>query len=361
MRTIERPVPPARHRTLRRPRLVALSCAAVMMLAAGGCGSTSGTATAANTEPSTATRSPGTDPDPPYTLRLGFISTNKNLNGPEGFASEKGKLAEVLKSYGVEKIELSAFPNGPPLNEAITGGSIDVGIYGDTPALVGKASGLPTRLINQSTLDLDAYIVTKQGGPASVADLEGKSVGVQKGSYIHRYLLGVLEQKGLAGKVNVTSLATTDADAALERGELDAYAAPIPIAYVLAAKGYPVIDQARRDHPDLVGSSVTAGTQAFLDAHPSFLTAWDKARQESLALVKADPKGFLQFQATAQNLPVDKLGGIDKLAEAYPLDSYPTEPLPARGKALLEGTKAFLLDQQLIKEDVSIDQWYLSR
>ena len=357
MRTTHQLIRPVR----RRSRCLALVGLLVLGLGATACGATTDAATAANTSPTNAPRPAGTNPDPPYTLRLGFISTNKNLNGPEGFAYEKGRLQEILKTFGVEKIELSAFPNGPPLNEAITGGSIDVGIYGDTPALVGKASGLPTRLINQSTLDLDASILTKKGGPASVKDLEGRSVGVQKGSYIHRYLLGVLAQNGLAGKVNITSLATTDADAALERGELDAYAAPIPIAYVLAAKGYPVIDEARRDHPDLVGSSVTAGTQVFLDEHPAFLTAWDKARAEALALAQADQPGFLRFQATAQNLPVDKLGGVDKLAEAYPLDSYPTEPLPDRGRKLLEGTKAFLLEQQLIKEDVSVDQWFIPR
>jgi len=259
----------------------------------------------------------------------------------------------------VEHIELSAFPNGPPLNEAITGGSIDVGIYGDTPALVGRATGVPTRLVNQSTLDLDAFIVTKKGGPASVRDLEGRTVGVQKGSYIHRYLLGVLDQAGLTGKVTVTSLATTDADAALEKGDLDAYAAPIPIAYVLEAKGYPVIDQARRDHPDLVGSSVTAATSSFLDAHPAFLDAWTRARVEAVGLVKADQPTFLEFQATSQNLPVDRIGGPAKLAEAYPLDGYPTERLTDRGRKLLEETKAFLLDQHLIQEDVSLDEWYV--
>jgi ABC-type nitrate/sulfonate/bicarbonate transport system substrate-binding protein len=35
------------------------------------------------------------------------------------------------------------FANGPDLNEALSGGSLDVGIYGDTPALVGRAAGLP--------------------------------------------------------------------------------------------------------------------------------------------------------------------------------------------------------------------------
>jgi sulfonate transport system substrate-binding protein len=289
-------------------------------------------------------------------LRIGFISTQKDLNGPEGFSYGTGKFKEILATAGITDIETAAFPNGPPLSEAIKGGSIDVGIYGDTPALTARANGLPTRLLNQSTLDLEAFLVTKAGGPASVADLDGKTVGVQKGSYIHRYLLGLLEKKGLGDKVKVVDLATTEADAALGKGDLDAYAAPAPQAFLLAKK-YPVIDRIRKDNPDLAGSTVAVVTQAYADAHPRFAAAWRQARTQAVAEVKADTPAYLAFQAKVQNLPQDKIG--DQLAEIYPVDAYPTETLVPRGRALLEGTKKFLVEQKLVKKDFTIDEWVL--
>jgi sulfonate transport system substrate-binding protein len=291
-------------------------------------------------------------------LRIGFISTQKDFNGPEGFSYARGAFKAILGKAGISDVEVSAFPNGPPLSEAIKGGSLDVGIYGDTPAMVARAGGLPTRLVIQSTLDLEAFLLTKKdGGPTDVKDLGGRKVGVQKGSYIHRYLLGLLDGAGLKDKVTVSDLATTDAEAALTRGELDAYAAPAPISHLLEAKGFPVIDRIRRDHPDLAGSSVTVVTQAYADANPALVAAWRQARAAAVAEVRAEPQAYYDFQARTQNLPADKLG--PKLAEIYPFDAYPTEPLIPRGRTLLEGTKRFLLDQKLVRSDFSIDDWLL--
>ena len=65
-------------------------------------------------------------------------------------------------------IELAAFPNGPNLNQAIQGGALDIGMYGDTPAMVAKSGGLDSHVLVQSSVGIDAWIVTKAGGPATV-------------------------------------------------------------------------------------------------------------------------------------------------------------------------------------------------
>src|ERR1041384_7147026 len=140
-------------------------------------------------------------------LRFGFIGTGEvQPVGAEGFAFKLGDLAAQLQQLGFQKPQFVRFPNGPDLNEALSGGSIDLGIYGDTPALVGRAAGLPTRLVNQTVVGMDAWLLAPAGGVRSIDQLNGKVVATSKGSYMHRYLAGLLEEKGLNGKVTLVHL-----------------------------------------------------------------------------------------------------------------------------------------------------------
>ena len=84
----------------------------------------------------------------PEALRVGFIGTGEHQPiGAEGWAYKRGLLGPVLQKQGFSDVSFIRFANGPDLNEALSGGSLDLGIYGDTPALVGRAAGLPTRLL----------------------------------------------------------------------------------------------------------------------------------------------------------------------------------------------------------------------
>jgi ABC-type phosphate/phosphonate transport system substrate-binding protein len=146
-------------------RLTALAALAAVLailtvLSACGSGAEGGGTTAAGQQAQAKTTGPtdgagsgdagaggsgsGTNIELPSTLRIGFISpTNKKLlTGPEGWAQNIGLLEKELGKYGVTSIEVYNFPNGPNLNEALAAGSIDVGIYGDTPAINAKSAGL---------------------------------------------------------------------------------------------------------------------------------------------------------------------------------------------------------------------------
>ena len=99
-------------------------------------------------------------------LRVGFIGTGEHQPiGAEGWAYKRGLLLPALKKQGFADVSFIRFANGPDLNEALSGGSLDVGIYGDTPAIVGRAAGMPTRLLNQSVVGLDAWLLVRADGP----------------------------------------------------------------------------------------------------------------------------------------------------------------------------------------------------
>jgi sulfonate transport system substrate-binding protein len=288
-----------------------------------------------------------------YVVRVGHITTgNGGPTGPEGWGYASGLLKKELSAVGVSDIRFLHFGNGPDLNEAMTANVVDVGILGDTPALLGKASGLPTRLINQSVLGMDVWLVARKGGPRTVRDLDGQAVATSQGSYMSRYLLATLEANGLSKSTRVVHLLPSDAQAALERGDIAAYAAPINTGPLLVAKGYPLLDRAS-DHTGLVGSSVTVVVESFAVAHPEFVGAWNRAREEAVRDLQAHGDAYYQFHAAQVGFP------LQVVEASYPLTVFRTEPLAPEGLALLEGAKAFLRDEHLLRADFPIQAWIL--
>lgn len=319
----------------------------VLLLLTTGCSSGKTAAdVVSNTKPSIAANT--------STLRLGFISSgNKVPTGPTGWALHKGKLKPELQKAGISDVRLVNFPNGPDLNEALVAGQVDLGIYGDTPALVARSRGIPTRLINQENVGTNAWLLAKKNGPSSLTELKGQKVATSKGSYMHRYLLGLLQESGLAKEVTVVHMLPRDAQAALERGDIAAFAAPSGTGPLLLSKGYPLLDEAAK-HPSLTGSSVTVVTEAFLAQHPDFPQKWNQIEQEAVKDLKQNAEEYYKFHAEVSGYP------IDIVKASYPLEQIPEEPLSANGLELLEGTKKFLVSQKLAKSDFQLSDWALT-
>lgn len=317
--------------TVRFPRVLA---AGLLVLAATACGS------------SEADSGSGT-------LRIGVIGSGvgNKLTRAVGFLDQRGELLPELKAAGITKIKVATFPNGPDLNQALAGGSLDIGQYGDTPALIGRGQGLPTRLLSLNSIRLDAAIVArKEGGPASLKDLEGKRIGVQTGSYIHRYLLGALKEAGVKPK-EIIHMYTPAIVAALEKNSIDAGGLVSADQVAQEQKGYKSIDIASRDHPDLLGTSVTVVTEKYLAGHKDIVQVWQKAETKAARVAKADWPGYTAYVA--------RTGGYaaDVSVKTTLKDQLPDEPFPAEGLKLLEGTKTFLVQQALIKKDYALESW----
>ncbi|MEU8307388.1 ABC transporter substrate-binding protein [Actinomadura sp. NPDC048955] len=287
------------------------------------------------------------------TLRIGVIGSGagNKLTRAVGFLDRRGELLPELKAAGITRIRVATFPNGPDLNQALAGGSLDIGQYGDTPALIGRGQGLPTRLLSLNSVRLDAAIVAKKdGGPASLKDLEGKRIGVQTGSYIHRYLLGALERAGVRPK-EIIHMYTPAIIAALEKNAIDAGGLVSADQAAQEKKGYRSIDIASRDHPDLLGTSVTVVTEKYLAGHRDIVQVWQKAETKAARVAKADWPGYTAYVA--------ETGGYapDISVKTTLKDQLPDEPFPAEGLELLDGTKAFLVQQALVKKDYTLDSW----
>ncbi|SDN64760.1 ABC transporter substrate-binding protein [Polaromonas sp. JS666] len=283
-------------------------------------------------------------------LRLGFIGPGKKLASATGWALQQGQLQRELAPLGFGEVVTRVFPNGPDLNEAFVSGNLDVGIYGDTPAVVARAQGFEGRLLGFDNVGMNVWLLTPRGGVKTVRELEGKTVGVALGSYMHRYVLGLLKEAKLLKAVKVVHMLPRDGEPALERGAVAAFAAPINTGPLLASRGYPVIDEAER-HPTLRGTSVIVASPQLLAAAPGLPAAWGRARTVALQDIRRDNAAYYAFHAEASGFPVAAV------KDSYPLSHFPDTAYPAEGLRLIEEVKRFLLAENLIRRDFSVAQW----
>ena len=287
-----------------------------------------------------------------FTLRYGFINPKSSTapTGPIGWALRAGLLKRDLARVGVEDVQAVAFGNAPDLEAAMQGGSIDVGELSDTGAIVARAAGVNTRLIAVDRIGLDAWLIARKNGPTSTDQLRGRLVGTLTGSFMDRYLYGVLQKDGLLGKLTETSMYLPDAFAALQRGQLDAYATPMPQAAVWADQGYPVIDRAS-SHPGLTGNLVNVAAASFLAAHPGFTAAWDAVLHDGVADLKQHADQYYAFEADNQGYP------IAAIRVGIPLSQYSEDPFPPSGMAELPQVVTFLVNAKLARTSVDVAAW----
>lgn len=316
-----------------RHRLVALALAALVPAGLAACSSSGSGSSGA-------------------TLRVGFISPLPTPTGTVGWADHEKTLLPGLKSAGVTAVKFIPFKNGPDLSAAVSGGSLDVATLGDTPALTARANGLDTHLINQESINQDTWLFGRKGGPTSLADLKGKTIATQVGSYMYRYLVALLDKEGLTGQVKITHVYTTAAVAALKSGGIAAYAAPAgQLAAALQDAGFPLIDKASADHRDLLGTSVTVITGKALKAHPKLPAAWNALRAKTVADITAHPAAYYAYAAKATGTTPAVV------AQSLPVSNYPSAPFTTRGLTLLAGTNTFLAAHKLAKTAVDITTW----
>lgn len=137
----------------------------------------------------------------------------------------KGLLEEKLKPLGYT-VKWAEFPSGPPLLEALNAGAIDIGHAGEAPPIFAQAASENFLYIaHEPPAPLgEAILVSKDSPFKTVADLKGKTIGLNKGSNVHFLLVKTLEKHGIAySDVKTAFLPPADARAAFEKGSIDAW------------------------------------------------------------------------------------------------------------------------------------------
>ena len=156
----------------------------------------------------------------PAQLRIGYQKSAVNL--------------VVLKQHGVlekrlaqTKVSWLEFPAGPQLLEALSAGSLDFGLTGDSPPVFAQAAGKELRYVGAEPPkpESSAILVPADSPLQSLADLKGRRIALQKGSSAHYLLVRALDKAGIAWtEIQSVYLAPADARAAFERKSVDAWA-----------------------------------------------------------------------------------------------------------------------------------------
>jgi len=274
-----------------------------------------------------------------------------NPAGTIEWAIYRGILQPELAKVGIQHIlDYPAAGAGPQLNEAFAAGTLDVFATGDTPALIGRSSGLKYVLIDIDVTHTDNSIYVRADGPKSVAELVGKKIPVSQGTNGMHYVYGVLQDAGILDKVQILSLDSGAVESALLRGDIDAASSQTPA--VMEAKGFRIIDRAG-DHKNLnlYGNLPVVAGEDFLRQHPGFIAAWNRARAEAIADMQAHPDEYYDWLAKTAKFP------RELLPETYPLSYYNPEPVTAEAVVELDSLQQFLVDQHIVLHPAPISSW----
>lgn len=281
-------------------------------------------------------------------VTLGYIGTQNVFTGPDGFAYTKGLLQKWLAPSGITIKSTAQFANGPLLTAALVGGSLNMGELGDTPALIARSQGAPTRIINQEQVGLQTVVIS-QPSITSISQIAGKSVVRQEGSYMDRYLQAILKQEKLLGKVTLVPELLAQAIPEFNSGQIPVLTL-LPSDLPLVTAKYNVLSNSQ-DHPALTGTGVTEVTNQALSQDPGLPAAWNAAHDKAIKYALAHQSAYYRFEGKAEQT-------TPALAKKYdPLSGVPLQPFTNSGIAHLQGTLSFLVESKQAKNSFSLAGW----
>jgi sulfonate transport system substrate-binding protein len=159
--------------------------------------------------------------DRPYgTGLLGWAGEHKLIEAE--FAKDPVKITwEVIKGAG------------PGVNEAFANHAVDIALYGDFSAIIGRAAGIETTVLLSAGRGSASYLTVPPASAAKgIADLKGQRIGIHKGRPFELAFAELVASAGLKyTDFRIFNLTPQDGLSALAAGSIDAlYGTDGPIA-----------------------------------------------------------------------------------------------------------------------------------
>jgi sulfonate transport system substrate-binding protein len=173
------------------------------------------------------------------TLKIGYQKSSTALV----LLKSRGWLETKLAPLGFN-VTWAEFPSGPPMLEALSANAVNFAFTGETPPVFAQAAGTPVVYIANSVPHphSEAILIPAASQLKSVADLKGKKVAVAKGSSAHYLLVAAVEKAGLDfTDITPVYLAPSDARAALQSGDVDAWSIWDPFFAAAQAAGAKIL------------------------------------------------------------------------------------------------------------------------
>ncbi|MDP4145059.1 MAG: aliphatic sulfonate ABC transporter substrate-binding protein [Bacillota bacterium] len=290
------------------------------------------------------------------TLKIGYPGTGNNTASDLlAVGIDKGYFKDELKDLVTDVQFINFSGAGPAINEALASKSLDIGVYGDTPGVTGKANGIDTTLIASGNSALDAAIlVSPDSDIKSVKDLKGKRVATTKGSYMHKTLVQMLQANGLSiNDIQFINMNTTDFESSLISKKIDAIVdSNVGTAKLIINKQAKVLLDCR-NNPEWKGLNLVISRTQFAKDNPEVIEALIRGFEKAKKFVAENPEETKQIWAKS---------GTPKAAYdyIYPGNDFGDTFNVEVNKNIIDklnNTKTFLKDNKLIKGDFNINTW----
>src|SRR5215213_7235477 len=213
----------------------------------------------------------------PGTIKLDFAYYNPSSLVLKNF----GWLEEDLAAEGV-KVEWTLSAGSNKANEYLRSDAIDFGSTAGAAALLAKANGSAIQSVYIfSKPEWTAIVVPKGSEITSLDQLKGKKIAATKGTDPYFFLLRALGTVGLTqNDVEIINLQHADGKAALERGDVDAWAGLDPfMAQTELEAGSTLLYR----NIDFNSYGFLNAREDFINKYPDYvtrvLTQYERARQ----------------------------------------------------------------------------------
>ncbi len=289
------------------------------------------------------------------TVKIGFVDVTGTgiISDTLGVARDQGFIEEELGAIGVKAEFIPMTGAGPAINEALAGGSLDIGFLGDVPAIIGKAAGIDTQLISFSGLNSGAsLVVPKDSSFATVQDLKGKKIATQKGAFMHKVFIDILTENGLTIEdVEFVNLNAQGSAEALVSGSVDGAVVGGSTLSNLVEKGYGKVLVDYREHPEWNCGGYGIARTDYIKDNPDIIKALLRALVKAQKLAKEDDTIMLQQWTTTGDTETSYEYLYPKHDNYYSIKADDT--LLASGNSTIK----FLLDNGLIENEYNFEDW----
>lgn len=213
----------------------------------------------------------------------------------------KGFLEEDLKKDGIA-VEWAKSGGSNVSIGFLNSGKVDFGSTAGAAALVGKIDGAAIKTVYvYSKPEWTALVVRPDSAIKTVADLKGKRVAAARGTDPHIFLTRALAENGLSSTdVNVVVMAHANGKAAMEAGDVDAWAGLDPMMADAEVNG---TGRLFFRAPDFNTYGVLNVSTGFAEKYPStvkrVLAAYEQARLWSIA----HPEELTALMVDATGMP----------------------------------------------------------
>ncbi|MFS0828924.1 ABC transporter substrate-binding protein [Pseudomonas phoenicis] len=247
---------------------------------------------------------------------------------------------------------------GPVVNEALANKQADFAYLGDLAAIIGKASGLDTRVLSAGVRGVKSYLgVVPGSGIKTLQDLKGKRVAVFRGTANQLSFASALASQGLSERdLKVINLDFNASNAALAARQIDA---TWGLSNMISLRDRGLVELPVNSR-DLEGAgstqAVLLGTGDFIRQYPDLVARLVKAQERAAQWLRDENnrEAYVDLVASNASWPKSILQG--ELADEN-LAHYFDPRLDAEFVGLLQQGVDLAAKERLIRRSFKVADW----